>query len=134
MSLYNILFGNNPAGPAIVATLGLTTAAFGRYRDAYVERLPSGEYRIVVHTRLGGGNRECWCTGDEHYCYGDTILALQAHPLYLGDQDDDFDCTYADFYFKLPAEYEPELKALANQQEFVKPSEKWQQLFAALQK
>lgn len=123
MSLYNMLFGSNPAGPVILATLGLAPDDVGRYRDCYVERVSEGEYRIVVHTRNGGGNRED---------YEDVFEALSDHPLYLGNEDDDFDCTYADIYFALPDEFATELRALADEQEFVKPSAKWQALFTAL--
>lgn len=133
MSLYNLLFGRNPAADTIVRTLGLTTGDFARFRDAYVRR-EGDVYQIVVHTRLGGGNRECWCDGDEHSCYESTIEDLQAHPLYLYDVDDEFDSTYADFVFNLPEAYAPELRALADGQEVVTPSEKWQQLFKALER
>jgi hypothetical protein len=121
MSLYNLLFGANPAGPAILATLGLTPSDVGRYRDCYVEN-DRGHYRIVVHTRNGGGNR------DE---YQDVLDELAQHPLWLYDQDDDFDCTYADIRFNLPEDYATELRALADKQEFIAPSEKWQSLFAS---
>lgn len=124
MSLYNMLFGSNPAGPAILKTLGLTPADTGRYRDCYVAKMENGEYRIVVHTRNGGGNREE---------YQSVIDTLATHPLYQGDADDDFDCTYADIYFGLPEEYAADLKAIAENQEFVKPSEKWQELFRAME-
>lgn len=116
MSLYNMLFGSNPAGAMILQTLGLTPGDVGRYRDCYVEKSPGGQYRIVVHTRNGGGNRDD---------YQDVFDELSRHPLYRGDEDDDFDCTYADIYFSLPDEYGDELRALADRQEFVKPSEKW---------
>lgn len=198
MSLYNMLFGANPAGPYILKTLGLSTAEVGRYRDCYVEKMPNGTYRIVLHTRNGGGNRDCWhaddpkwgssgCAGEPYAvevdetvevtedeakekgyqllnvwigskrmantgrkvmeqrqtcnepdtafcgCPGCTInYRLPLHPLYLSDADDDFDCTYADVYFSLPEDYATELKALADNQEFVKPSEKWQALIASL--
>lgn len=137
MSLYNMLFGANPAGPAILATLGLKPNEVGRYRDCYVEKTELGTYQIVLHTRNGGGNRECWDRSpqsEQCACPGCVIeYRLPKHPLYLGDADDDFDCTYADIRFALPDDYAPELKALADQQEFVAPSEKWQALFAAFE-
>jgi hypothetical protein len=55
MSLYNMLFGMNRAAPALLAALGLDSEAVGRFRDAYID----GEH-IVIHTRNGGGNRDCW--------------------------------------------------------------------------
>jgi hypothetical protein len=197
--LYNMLFGSNPAWPAILATLGLTPNDVGRYRDCYVEKRDDGAYHVVVHTRNGGGNRSCWhaddpkwgsaeCGGQSYEvevdetvyitpeeaeekgyrllnvysgvkrlaatgrrimeqrftcaephsaacaCPGCTVeYRLPAHPLYLFDEDNDFDCTYADIHFKLPPDYAVELKAIADGQEFVKPSEKWQALFRALE-
>lgn len=122
MSLYNMLFGANKMGPYILATLGLTVADVGRFRDCYVAKV-LGDYRIVIHTRMGGGNRED---------YEAEIESLRANPFYVADEDDDFDSTYADFYFALPPEYADELRELADQQNFVAPSEKWQALFSSM--
>lgn len=62
MSLYNMMFGQNEASDAILATLGLSKAKVGRFRDCWVEETPNGKFRIGVYTRNGGGNREeCWC-------------------------------------------------------------------------
>ena len=53
------------------------------------------------------GSAECACPG----C---TInYRLPAHPFYLSDQDDDFDCTYATIYFGLPDAYAADLTSLA---------------------
>lgn len=58
-----------------------------------------------VHTRNGGGNRECWCSrdddGHDDGCLKPVIDKLQAHPAYLYDKDDSGDHTYADFYFEV---------------------------------
>lgn len=82
--------------------LGLKAEDVGRFRDAYVK-----DGRLVVFTRLGGGNRECdgvftGCSGEEHSCYQPQIKALQNHPLYVEDYDDEFDSTYASFVFRIP--------------------------------
>lgn len=71
MSLYNALFGRNPASDVILATLGLSRGAVGRFRDAWVEKDNTGEYRIAVYTRNGGGNRECWHEGSGWYASED---------------------------------------------------------------
>lgn len=55
MSMYNLLFGNNPMSEIILATLGLRTSDVGRFRDCFID-----EDRIAVYTRNGGGNRNCW--------------------------------------------------------------------------
>jgi hypothetical protein len=93
MSLYNALFGVNPFAELLLATLKLSPDAVGRFRDVH---LTEDGKRIVVFTRNGGGNREE---------YQDVIAQLQAHPLYVRDWDDDFDCTYASFEFKVPEEH-----------------------------
>lgn len=41
--------------------------------------------------RTGGGNREDY-----------PNAALTTHPLYLRDVDDDYDPTYAHYYFRIP--------------------------------
>lgn len=62
MSMYSLVFGSNPRGPLVLATLGLTPSDVGRYRDAFVAK---GE--IAVYTRNGGGNRSCVCEDDPKY-------------------------------------------------------------------
>jgi len=68
MSLYSLVFGENLAGEAILATLGLTTGDVGRYRDCFVT-----EGKIAVYTRNGGGNRDyCWCSAWSYKEVGDA--------------------------------------------------------------
>jgi hypothetical protein len=55
---------------------------------------------------------------------------MSEHPLYAYDEDDDFDCTYANYYFKHPAEYKDVLQEMAKGT--ITPSEKWQILFEKL--
>jgi hypothetical protein len=115
--LYNMLFGENASQKDFLfSLLGKDQQDFGRYRDIYV----TDEY-IVVHTRCGGGNRE-----DYEYVFDEMSM----HPLYSHDEDDDFDCTYADIYFKHPKEYEEVLKEMAVG--VITPAEKWKLLFEAL--
>jgi len=68
------------------------------------DELNDGEYLIVLHTRQGGGNRECYCeTGDDSHepgCLAANNEELESHPQYFRDEDDDFDSTYANFYFR----------------------------------
>jgi hypothetical protein len=102
------MFGEHAEGEILVKILEVSaTGPFrvGRYRDAWVEA--QGDVPTIrVHTRNGGGNRECWndaCDdmADVHVedCLCWAIASLQAHPWYVRDEDDDFDSTYADFYF-----------------------------------
>jgi hypothetical protein len=117
--LYNMLFGENASQKEFLfGLLDKTAGDFGRYRDIYV----TDEY-IVVHTRNGGGNRED---------YEGVFDEMSKHPLYAYDDDDDFDCTYANIYFRHPEEYKEILKGMAVGT--VTPSEKWQMLFKALEK
>jgi len=100
MGLYNSLFGVNPAAGIVVKILkaeGLE--GIPRFRDAYVnEDENSKELQFVVFTRTGGGNRE------EYEAEND---AMTQHPLAISNEDDDFDCTYAYFRFKVPEKYIP---------------------------
>lgn len=100
MGLYNIVFGENQYGQALVYLLQ-TRQEFnvGRYRDAWVER-DGDDLLIRVHTRNGGGNREDYDDG-----------SMTNHPWYVKDADEDYDCTYADWWFR------PDLKWIANQEE-----------------
>lgn len=117
--LYNMLFGENGSqADFLLGLLGKDRADFGRYRDVYVT-----DSHIVVHTRCGGGNRED---------YEGVFMEMEDHPLYAYNEDDDFDCTYADIYFNYPEGYEEVLKEMAAGT--VTPAEKWQMLFAALEK
>lgn len=115
--LYNMLFGENKSQKDFLfGLLERTPGDFGRYRDIYVT-----DQHIVVHTRNGGGNRED---------YQDVFDEMFHHPLYVYDEDDDFDCTYANIYFKHPEGYEDLLKEMAVGT--VTPSQKWDMLFKAL--
>ncbi|MFJ9633701.1 hypothetical protein ACIRU8_39015 [Streptomyces sp. NPDC101175] len=122
MSMYSLAVADghqNARGAVLLAALGNPDP--GRFRDAWVEKGDSGEPVIVIYTRNGGGNREE---------YEDVIADLQAHPLYLRDADDDFDATYATFYFSAPAELRDQLQEIA--QEPVDTSERWHAAIAAL--
>jgi len=124
MGMYNILFGKNPMSSLILGMLDLTESDFGRFRDIYVT-----SDRIAVYTRLGGGNRNCYCESidrEQHHCYRACIEKLQAHPNYVNDEDDGFDCTYATFYFSFPEKYDETLRIIGfNKQS--DPENKWAQ-------
>lgn len=103
MSLYNAIFGENKSADQLLAMLGLTKASVGRYRDCYLD----DKGQIVVYTRNGGGNRDD---------YAEETAELQAHPLYLDDYDDDFDCTYAYYRFRVPEEQRKKAEAILTEQ------------------
>ncbi len=98
MGMYNLVHGEERDVDVLLKGIGLGRDDFARYRDCWV----SEDRLIAVYTRLGGGNSECWCDGDDHECYVPTIEKLREHPQYVRDQDDDFDITYKTFYFDPP--------------------------------
>jgi hypothetical protein len=120
MGLYNLLFGMNPDADKVLSVLGKTRGDFGRFRDVYLE-----DGYIVVHTRNGGGNRES---------YESVFDEMSQHPWYSHDEDDDFDCTYANIYFKVPEGREQTLMALRGLDEGGNPAEQWNVFLDALQK
>ena len=106
MSLYNLLHGQNPLSDLFLGMLDLTEESVGRFRDVYIEK-ENDKYVIVVYTRNGEGNRECWGEDkDDCDCPGCIIeRKLPQHPNYIRDYDDDFDCTYASIVFSVPTKY-----------------------------
>jgi len=124
MSMYNMLFGRNPAAPIYLAMLGLTPDDTGRFRDCFLQRALDEEPRIIVYTRNGGGNREE---------YAGTTEFLQSHPEYVNDFDDDFDCTYASYIFKVPEKFKDAVKLLLEEPgQVVDPGVRFQELLAKL--
>jgi hypothetical protein len=63
-------------------------------------------------------------------CYAACNEALAAHPLYLRDADDDFDATYATFYFRAPEQFRELLAGAAVDP--VNMSEVWQDAIARI--
>lgn len=118
MSLYNLVFGMNPDADKILQFLGKTREDFGRFRNVYLE-----DGYIVVHTRNGGGNRE-----DYEYVFDE----MSEHPWYSHDEDDDFDCTYANIYFKVPDNAESTMFLLQGVDAGGNPKAQWEDLFKAL--
>jgi hypothetical protein len=126
MSMYAMLFGRNPIAPLYLAFLGLSQSDVGRFRDCFVQQTDEGDLRIVIYTRNGGGNRDD---------YAGTTEALRAHPEFVTDFDDDFDCTYASYVFKVPLEFEEAVKKLTASlpDQTVDPGTRFQQLIKDLQ-
>ncbi len=80
---------------ALMPLLGLNPDAAGhiRARDCWIERDTDGALRLRLYTRMGGGNRDD---------YAEMIEVLRRLPEYDADADEDFDSTYASFYFRVP--------------------------------
>lgn len=104
----------------------------GRFRDVWLEPDKDGEPVVCVYTRNGGGNRTC-----EHlevtpkaHCPACAMVKVVNHPLYLRDEDDGFDCTYARIWFK-PPPWLPEEMVVAMKEKLMLPvavdtDERWQ--------
>jgi len=90
MSLYNMVNGINPAAGKLLSMIGIDPKAIPRFRDVWIsEDLNT----ITILTRTGGGNRDD---------YAGSNAALAESPLYLNDEDDDFDSTFAKFNYRVP--------------------------------
>ena len=136
MSLYNMMFGNSPLAGITLNALNLTPNDVPRFRDAYFE---ADEDRLVIYTRTGGGNREYYGEPDGYYgnedYEGPFNSDLEAHPNYLRDEDDDFDSTYAYFYFSIPESFAPifeTFKSLGAGQD-LNPTEKFAKMIEDLE-
>lgn len=75
---------------------------YERWRDAWLEDR-TGELRIIVLTRCGGGNRPD---------YQSVFDEISKHPYYIEDYDDDYDNTYAFFAFKIPDKFKEWINGL----------------------
>lgn len=132
-----MMFGFNNFAPILLKVLDFNPSDIPRFRDCFIK-----DNTICIHTRTGGGNREfydnlegCQSNYPEYFTGSDTPAAgpwnddLRKHPNYLTDCDDDFDCTYANFFFSFPEEFKTELQALSSDNKSLIPSEKWKKLF-----
>jgi hypothetical protein len=124
-----MLFGVNQAAPVLLKILGIEYSKIPRFRNCFID-----DGMIVIHTRTGGGNREYYDEPNNENTEGQWNTTMYENQHFQKDEDDDFDSTYANFYFKFPDEYKSDLEALSNGVEDYKPSEKWQMLFESLKK
>ena len=101
--MYNMIFGTHPNAGYLLANLDLDPGKIPRLRDCYM----IGD-EIAVLTRTGGGNREIYdgpdVEGESRNRY------LREHPLFVRDEDDTLDSTYAYFYFKVPEEIKAQVE------------------------
>lgn len=88
-----MLFGVNKIFPVLLKAINVDIEKVGRFRDIWIDE---GKKKIILLTRLGGGNRDY---------YQENIEYLRKNPLCYADYDDDFDCTYAYFEFKIPEKW-----------------------------
>jgi hypothetical protein len=100
-----------------------------------------------VYTRTGGGNRlyydsEETCRQNYPEYFNDSVIAedlpsgpwnanLRLLPTYVSDEDDDYDCTFAKFYFNMPDKY---IELISNLEVQNKTSlERWTKVLEELQ-
>jgi len=132
MSLYNMLFGQNPASPILMAALNLDNEAPTNWSerfneicdswgepDIYGEKgqalmkeakemgyYPTGRFRDIYFQNEEGSEPKIILYtrngGGNREWYQYVFDLLEKHPLYIADYDDDFDCTYAYIEFKAP--------------------------------
>ena len=144
MSLYNLLHGECSDADKLLAILGYTRNDIPRYRDCFLyQDEDSGKRFIVIHTRTGGGNRDYYDSEEScRNCYPEYFADdtekptgpwnddLRDNEHFSYDQDDNFDCTYANFYFNIPASIAGELEDIKDD---VIPADKWKQLFKKME-
>lgn len=92
---------------------------------------------IALYTRNGGGNRECHCYNHnephEPGCTGAAVDRLEDHPLFTSSNDNEYDRTYATFYFKIPAEQRQHIKAVLENDEAFERTKNRTQLLKTLE-
>lgn len=124
MSLYGMIFGRNPLAGSLLAMLNLTEGEVGRLRDVFLRKGEDDQPEIHVYTRNGGGNRE-----EYQHVFDD----LAEHPLYLGNADDSFDCTYATIRFKAPESMRAWLAELMKDEDQRPPTQRWMEFLDKMQ-
>ncbi|MCP5018383.1 MAG: hypothetical protein GY938_24365 [Ketobacter sp.] len=127
-----MVHGQNPH--AMMCILMLGSPDIPRFRDAYID-----DDEIAIYTRTGGGNRTYYESAEDckknypEYFFGPDNPSgpwnsdLRDHPGYLRDEDDEFDSTYATFYYSIPESFQGVVDALkdAGMCEVEKPNDKW---------
>jgi hypothetical protein len=102
MSLYNLVMGLDKDADRLLTILNkVQPLNIPRFRDCYIKE--NNDKYICVLTRTGGGNREEYQVANE---------MMTNHPLYVNDEDCEWDITYAEFYFRIPNEDEMEIYGL----------------------
>lgn len=99
MSLYNMMFGYNPAVFLLLPMLGRPKEAYPRFRDCFITE---DEKHILIYTRVGGGNRNCG--------YGEEELLKD--PNFIRTFDDDYDSTFGYYEFAVPEKWQKDFEAI----------------------
>jgi hypothetical protein len=132
MSLYNMIFGQNPLSDVLLSILDLDRSKVGRFRDVHLHKPEDGgPIQIAIYTRNGGGNRECWnddkvkADSEQCDCCG-CFMSYRVQKIagYVRDEDDDFDRTYATIYFRCPERFVGMLEKLVDEKAGA-PNDRW---------
>lgn len=99
MSLYNMVYGFNPACLLFMPMLGRKQDEYPRFRDCF---LSDDEKHIDIYTRVGGGNRGCG--------YGEEELYKDEN--FVETFDDDYDNTFATYRFKVPEKWQADFNLI----------------------
>lgn len=121
MSFYNMVHGTNPLAGVLLRMMGVAPAQIPRFRDCYFD----GEH-IVIYTRTGGGNRDWYDEPNDDNPNGPWNSDLRALPGFVRDEDDDYDCTYASFFYKVPEQFTFLLDKLKSMAQGQTQAERWQ--------
>lgn len=87
----------------VLPMLGKHPEEYPRFRDCFIGDKEHTEYDDMIHiyTRVGGENRDD---------YEKEIEALRSSEGYVTDFDDNFDCTYCTFVFRVPEQFKADFK------------------------
>ena|GEM_PF-2594600 len=138
MSLYNALFGVNPMAGLLMQALGINSGDVPRFRDCYLDT--EGERPLIaIHTRTGGGNRSMYESEDsarrnypEYFDGNDDPTGpwncdLRKVQGFVYDADDDFDNTYATFFYEVPEAFKSIIETMRDLAgSTTPPAERWQ--------
>ena len=109
--LYNAIMGYSSACVYFLPMLDRKPEDYPRFRDCF---LSDDSKRIVIYTRVGGGNRGCGFGEDKLY----------KDPNYVTTYDDDFDNTYGSYEFNVPEKWQEDFDAILHG-EFDKVSDEY---------
>lgn len=121
MSMYNMIHGVNPLAGVLLKILDITPNQIPRFRDCYYD----GQH-IVIYTRTGGGNRDWYDEKNEDNPDGPWNSDIRNIPGFICDEDDDFDSTYASFYFNVPEKFGYLIDKLRSMAQKETQSERWE--------
>lgn len=123
--MYEMVCDINPDAGRVLNLIGLDPTFLieeCRLRDVYLSK---DKTKVVIFTRIGGGNRES---------YNTSIKRLKNFKGYIRDYDDDFDNTYASFEYQIPANKLVEVVAFLSSSDTTTGGEKLKQSLEKLEK